>query len=276
MSNRDERQWCRDIEAMHLRQGWAVIGYNALIGMSGAVYEGTGINQRGIHTGVGNMNTEGIGVCLLQPTNANGVPTAKPSEAMLRSCVDLYNQLCVQAGRNLIRSFHGNHMATACPGADLTAWVRAGMPVSGGVAPAPAPTTPAAPAPITGGAVALVSTKTNNGYYIFGADGGVFCFGDAVFYGSIPGLRPVITLNSPIVSGAVTNSGKGYWLCAADGGIFSFGDARFLGSMGGTRLNAPIVAMDAHPNGYRLLGRDGGIFSFGAPFHGAATGKVRL
>ena len=58
------------------------------------------------------------------------------------------------------------------------------------------------------------------------ADGGIFSFGDAKFYGSMGG----IPLNQPVV-GMASNCGNGYWLVAADGGIFSFGSAPFYGSM---------------------------------------------
>ena len=124
------------------------------------------------------------------------------------------------------------------------------------------------------GAVDLV--RTGQGYYIFAADGGVFAFGNAQFYGSIPGLVPKVTLNAPIVGGAVTNSERGYWLVAEDGGVFTFGDAQFDGSMGGQKMNSPVVGIEADPDGdgYWLLGADGGIFAFDAPFYGSASGKI--
>ena len=75
------------------------------------------------------------------------------------------------------------------------------------------------------------------GYRLVGADGGVFSFGDAGFYGSAGGMR----LNSPVVGIVATPDGRGYWLVGADGGVFSFGDAGFYGSAGGMRLNAPVV-----------------------------------
>lgn len=53
--------------------------------------------------------------------------------------------------------------------------------------PIPTPTQPAKPklnAPI----VAALMTPTGKGYLLIGADGGVFAFGDAVEYGSIPAL----------------------------------------------------------------------------------------
>ena len=71
------------------------------------------------------------------------------------------------------------------------------------------------------------------------ADGRIFTFGDAAFFGSTGSLR----LNSPIVGMQRTPTGAGYWLVAADGGVFSFGDAQFCGSVGGTHLNSPMVGM---------------------------------
>ena len=109
------------------------------------------------------------------------------------------------------------------------------------------------------------------GYWVAAADGGIFTFGDAGFYGSTGSVR----LNQPIVGMAATASGRGYWLVARDGGIFAFGDAGFYGSTGSVRLNQPIVGMAATPSGrgYWLVARDGGIFTFGdAAFLGSAGG----
>jgi hypothetical protein len=67
------------------------------------------------------------------------------------------------------------------------------------------------------------------------ADGGIFAYGDAQFYGSTGNLR----LNRPIVGMAATPDGRGYWLVASDGGVFAFGDAAFYGSTGGITLPNP-------------------------------------
>ena len=119
------------------------------------------------------------------------------------------------------------------------------------------------------GVVGIASDPESHGYWLVGADGGVFAFGDAAFYGSMGGAQ----LNAPIVAMAATPDGRGYWLVGADGGIFAFGNASYEGALAGVPLAAPIIALipttDGH--GYWLVGADGGIFAFGdAEFHGSA------
>lgn len=119
-------------------------------------------------------------------------------------------------------------------------------------------------------AVAVARTPTARGGWVAAADGGVFAFGDAAFYGSMGATH----LNKPIVGIAATPTGKGYWLVASDGGIFSFGDARFFGSTGNIRLNRPILAMAATPTGkgYWFVASDGGVFTFGDALFFGSTG----
>jgi len=121
------------------------------------------------------------------------------------------------------------------------------------------------------GVVAIAADPAGRGYWLVGADGGVFAFGDAPFYGSTGGEQ----LNAPVVGMAATGDGGGYWLVGADGGVFAFGDASFYGSTAGATLAAPIVAIipTADGHGYWLVGADGGIFAFGdAPFYGSTVG----
>ncbi|MGH8981993.1 MAG: hypothetical protein ACRDWE_13415 [Acidimicrobiales bacterium] len=133
-------------------------------------------------------------------------------------------------------------------------------------------TGPAAPA--AGSFVAIAPTPSSHGYWLAQAGGGVYSFGDAAFYGSLPGIgvRPA----QPIVGMATTPDGEGYWLVGADGGVFAFGDAGFYGSLPGLHItpNAPIDSIAAAPDGkgYWLLGADGGVFSFGdAAYQGHPT-----
>ena len=112
-----------------------------------------------------------------------------------------------------------------------------------------------------------------HGYWLVGADGGVFSYGSALFRGSTADLR----LSRPIVGIAATADHRGYWLVGADGGVFAFGDAGFFGSVPGLgiapegstapgpRLASPIVGMVASTEGpgYLLVAADGGVFAFG-------------
>jgi hypothetical protein len=125
-------------------------------------------------------------------------------------------------------------------------------------------------------------TYISPGYWEAASDGGVFSFGGARFFGSVPGvLQPGQKLNEPIVAMADTPDHGGYWLFAADGGVFSFGDAQFYGSIPGVlqpgqTLNGPVVAAEATPDGkgYRMFCADGGVFDFGdAAYEGGLPGS---
>lgn len=64
----------------------------------------------------------------------------------------------------------------------------------------------------------------NGGYYLVGADGGVFTYDGAPFYGSTGAVK----LDAPVNKMIVSPTGLGYWLIADDYGVFSFGDAKVL------------------------------------------------
>ncbi len=110
------------------------------------------------------------------------------------------------------------------------------------------------------------------GYRLQAQDGGVFDYGQSIFYGSLP----LINKTAPIVSTANTYDNGGYWLVGSDGSIFAFGDATYYGGMNTHPHNAPIVAMAATPDqhGYWLVSSDGGVFTFGdAAFYGSKGGE---
>ncbi len=122
-------------------------------------------------------------------------------------------------------------------------------------------------------AVGIAATPDGDGYWLVAADGGIFAFGDAAFFGSMGGRALV----APIVGVASTPDGRGYWLVAADGGLFAFGDAGFYGSMGGRPLTRPVVGLapTRDGRGYWEVASDGGIFAFGdAPYFGSMGGAA--
>jgi sugar lactone lactonase YvrE len=99
--------------------------------------------------------------------------------------------------------------------------------------------------PLTSPIVGIASTPDGKGYWLVGADGGVFNFGDAGFYGNtysdgLTGLMGKHPLNMPVLGIIATPDGAGYWLVAKDGGVFNFGDAGFAGS--GAHLGMTFVA----------------------------------
>ncbi len=117
--------------------------------------------------------------------------------------------------------------------------------------------------------VGLAPTATGHAYRLAAADGGVFCYGDAAFLGSMGG----VPLNRPVAGVSTDPATGGYWEVAADGGVFSFG-APFFGSTGSLHLNQPIVGIAPTPSGlgYRFVAADGGVFDFGdAQFYGSAA-----
>jgi hypothetical protein len=133
------------------------------------------------------------------------------------------------------------------------------------VDPIPAADPPTAPV------IGIAPTPDGKGYWMASADGNVYTFGDAQFFGSMYGH----TLSSPISAIAATPDGLGYWLVGWDGGIFAFGDAQFFGSMGGHQLSEPVVGITptSDGQGYWEVATDGGIFAFGdARFYGSMGG----
>ena len=107
------------------------------------------------------------------------------------------------------------------------------------------------------------------GYWLVAADGGIFTFGDAQFYGSTGNIR----LNKPIVGMTATPSGQGYWFTASDGGVFAFGDAQFYGSLGSTPQSRPIVSITSTSDGggYWFTNNNGAVSEFGdATYWGSA------
>ena len=119
----------------------------------------------------------------------------------------------------------------------------------------------------------MAHTPNGQGYWFVGRDGGVFSFGNANFYGSLPGLGVNV---SNIKGIAATPNGGGYWLVGSDGGVFSFGNAQYKGSLPGVGVNKNnVVGIEATKsgNGYWIVSRDGGVFSFGdAQFYGSVPG----
>ena len=133
----------------------------------------------------------------------------------------------------------------------------------------------AAASPAVAGVAGPAAVAGPGGYWLVGADGGIFTFGGVPFWGSAGALH----LQQPIIGLAPTPDGGGYWLVARDGGVFAYGDAAYHGSLAGlppnARPSAPAVAITptVDGGGYWIATSDGGVYSFGdAPFFGSRAG----
>jgi len=105
--------------------------------------------------------------------------------------------------------------------------------------------------------VAFSPALTGRGYEVVGSDGGVFSFGSADFYGSIPSYGAHA---STIVG--ITTSIEGYYLVGSNGGVYAFGDCQFRGSLASTPLPVPIVGLIPTGDGYEIINAAGGSIKF--------------
>jgi hypothetical protein len=142
-----------------------------------------------------------------------------------------------------------------------------------GIAPVDSPSVPRLNAPIVG----MVSSRDGGGYYLLGADGGVFTFGDAKYEGSCPALE---NCSSGAATMMIDGTGNGYWVVAYDGDVYAFGDAT---AYGGPAAYLPYATevLSAVPtpsgNGYWILFSDGEIYTFGdAAYLGSPFGQIQF
>jgi hypothetical protein len=114
--------------------------------------------------------------------------------------------------------------------------------------------------------VGLSVTSDGGGYYLVGADGGVFTYGDAVFAGTLSSTFGGPSPDGPAVGIAANPTGPGYLIATAEGAIVSYGGAPFYGSpaLSGVTPAEPLVSVTYAPDGtgYWAVGADGGIFAF--------------
>ena len=111
-------------------------------------------------------------------------------------------------------------------------------------------------APIVG----MVPSSDGGGYFMVGADGGVFAFGDAKFEGSCPGIGGCSGAAVTVMPDA---SGNGYWLVTVTGHVYAFGDATTFGAP--ATPSAPVTSATRTPDGkgYWILLANGVVGAFG-------------
>jgi len=129
-------------------------------------------------------------------------------------------------------------------------------------------------APIIGmvPAVAELGSTQQSGYFMVGADGGVFAFGTAFYEGSCPAIGGCDARAVAVMPDA---TGDGYWLVTAVGTVYAFGDAPVLGSV--PPQSVPVTSAVRTPDGkgYWLLFANGVVAAFGdAPALGGIVGQT--
>jgi hypothetical protein len=107
-------------------------------------------------------------------------------------------------------------------------------------------------------AAAITVPRMQGGYAILQTrDGGVFCYDDAPFFGSLVHVAP-----GPFVAFTWTVTGKGYWVLDANGAVFSFGDATYHGGVNEGPLvehfgkRVPIGMVPYQDGTYDIIGLD--------------------
>ena len=124
-------------------------------------------------------------------------------------------------------------------------------------------------APIVG----MVPSADGGGYFMVGADGGVFTFGDAKFEGSCPAIGGCA--GGAAVAVMPDATGNGYWVVTAGGDVYPFGDAASYGEPG--LLGVPVAAAvrSGDGGGYYILYPNGVVYAYGdAMNYGSANGEV--
>jgi hypothetical protein len=126
------------------------------------------------------------------------------------------------------------------------------------------------------GAVDIEPTPSRRGYWVLDAAGRVSAFGDAPELGGVsPGQ---LGRGESATSLSATPSGEGYWIFTTRGRAVNVGDAASLGDVSGLSLRGPVVDSVATPTGrgYYMVASDGGIFAFGDATFQGSMGDHRL
>lgn len=128
----DDDQTVRSIQNYQMdTNGWRDIGYNFLVDKYGKVYEGAQGTWYAIGAHVANHNTANIGVCAIGKDS-------QITDNHKRAIRWLYDECNRRAEKTLAKRYHSGMAgaSTSCPGDNLRAWVRNGMPLPG---PVPTP-----------------------------------------------------------------------------------------------------------------------------------------
>jgi len=207
----------------------------------------------GVPTGTATVEADGAALCTVILTNGAG--TCSPIPAALSA---------------------GSYTITAAYPAtgSFAASTSAGQLLAVNPAPSTAAGGSGSTSPVTkaAGSGAAQPTATD-GYWLVGANGAVFAYGDASYAGG--GNTLAGGVGNAVVAMAIDPSG-GYWLVTDTGAVYAFGGADYLGGAntlnGGAGPGTPIVGMAAtSTGGYILVGADGAVYAYSADYLGGVN-----
>lgn len=109
------------IHNMHLKNGWAGIGYNYYIDLNGNIWEGRPVDCVGSHTT--NKNSISVGICYCGGLDKNGKPKDTRTPKQLAAMIWLCRMLHAKYPN---ATFHGHKEFAnkACPCFDVKTWVK--------------------------------------------------------------------------------------------------------------------------------------------------------
>lgn len=117
----------------------------------------------------------------------------------------------------------------------------------------------------------MLANSSGGGYWLVAKDGGVFTYGNAAHFGSLPGIA---VNRDDIVGISARPDDQGYWVVSADGAVYSFNATFFGGTDGYAPFPNMYIAATGRRatglgagDGYYLVARDGGVIDFGGAIY---------
>ncbi|HET9772850.1 MAG TPA: VCBS repeat-containing protein, partial [Acidimicrobiia bacterium] len=134
---------------------------------------------------------------------------------------------------------------------------------------------PSGPGPTPPPAPPVVARPARTGYWMVGADGAVYGFGDAAYHG-----RATPAVGAAVVDLEPTPSGDGYWLADSLGTVTARGDALWYGNVdaGALAKEERVTSLSATPTGrgYWLFTNLGRVVAQGDATWMGDMSRVRL
>jgi hypothetical protein len=110
--------------------------------------------------------------------------------------------------------------------------------------------------------VGMAASSDGGGYWLAGASGRIWRFGDAARLGWTPRTQPV--------AGITADPAGGYWLFTSSGSVYRAGKAHFFGSPAAHHVPNPRIvglAATSDGGGYWVVGESGRVWAFGDAAH---------